>query len=390
MITVTDKQLCCGCGACVQKCPQRCIHLEADNEGFAYPVVDECKCVDCGLCEKVCHELHPYQAQQPLKVYAAYNSDSDIRSRSSSGGVFSLIAEKVIAEGGVVFGARFDEDWQVVMDWTDKSEGLAAMRGSKYVQARTGNTFRQAEEFLKSGRKVLYSGTHCQVAGLHHFLGKNYPNLLTVDCVCHGVPSPKVWGMYLDELTHSRRQDISEINFRDKSNGWRLYNFKLTYGDRIETVCHRDDPFMQAFLKNLIIRPSCHNCRAKEGRSHSDVTLADFWGIHILHPDLFDDMGAGLLTANTEKGVRAIAPEGMVFKETGLNEAAAYNPGMKPEQPAHRNRSEFFNRLDKCSSVTSLIRKEVKPSPGERIKLLPYKCKLAFYKLFPKARSISR
>lgn len=390
MITVTDKQLCCGCGACVQKCPKHCISLQADNEGFAYPVVDAKKCIDCGLCEKVCPELHPYSPQEPLKVFAAFATDDDIRFRSSSGGIFSLIAENVIAEGGVVFGARFDREWQVVIDWTETKDGLEAFRGAKYVQARTGESFRKAEEFLRSGRKVLYSGTHCQIAGLQHYLGKNYSNLLTVDCLCHGVPSPKVWGMYLDEVTDAQRRAISDIRFRDKSDGWRLYNFRLDYAGKTEMACHRDNPFMQAFLKNLILRPSCHNCRAKQGRSHSDISLADFWGIQVLHPDMYDDRGASLVTVNTDKGVQALDSQHIKCVETSFSDALPYNSGFESVQPEHRHRSRFFSRLDKCGSVTALILKEVKPSLKEKIVLLPYKTKLAFYRLFPKARSIRR
>lgn len=200
MINITNKYNCCGCGACAQCCPKQCITLDVDKEGFSYPVVDTSVCVDCGLCEQVCPFLHPYEKREPLRTLAAYNTQEEVRMQSSSGGIFSLLAEKVIQEGGVVFGARFDENWQVTIDYTESIDGLSAFRGSKYVQARTGDTFKQCESFLKADRKVLYSGTPCQVAGLKHFLRKEYGNLLTVDFVCHGVPSPKVWGLYLTQL----------------------------------------------------------------------------------------------------------------------------------------------------------------------------------------------
>lgn len=192
MIEIKDKKDCCGCSACVQKCPKQCISLKEDNEGFLYPEVDKSMCINCGLCEKVCPVLHQGESRKPLKVYAAKNQDEEIRRQSSSGGIFTLLAEKTIQDGGVVFGARFDEHWEVKHDYTETIEGLAAFRGSKYVQSRMEDNYRKAEMFLKQGRKVLFSGTPCQVAGLKRFLRKYYGNLLTIDMVCHGVPSPLV------------------------------------------------------------------------------------------------------------------------------------------------------------------------------------------------------
>lgn len=171
-----------------------------DNEGFLYPYVDVSSCVDCGLCEKVCPVINQGEAKQADKVYAAINPDDNIRLRSSSGGVFSMLAERIILENGVVFGARFDDNWEVIHDSCETIEGLAAFSGSKYVQSKIGNCFSRTEKYLKEGRKVLFSGTPCQIAGLHKFLRKDYDNLLTVDVVCHGVPSPAVWRAYLKEL----------------------------------------------------------------------------------------------------------------------------------------------------------------------------------------------
>lgn len=207
MISIKDKQDCCGCGACAARCPKQCITLQRDSEGFLYPQVDAQLCIECGLCEKVCPVLHQAPKEQhPRQTLAAVNRDESVRETSSSGGVFTLLAEKVLARGGVVFGARYDEQWQVVIDYTESIEGLAAFRGSKYVQARTADTFKQCEAFLKAGRQVLYSGTPCQIAGLHRFLRKSYPNLLAVDFICHGTPSPKVWSKYLDEVVAAGRQ----------------------------------------------------------------------------------------------------------------------------------------------------------------------------------------
>lgn len=193
MIDILDKQKCCGCSACMQRCPKQCIAMQEDSEGFCYPIVDRNACIACGLCEKVCPMLNPYKARKPLEVHAAINRDEQIRRESSSGGIFTLLAEQTIRKGGVVFGARFDGNWEVRHDWCENIEGLGQFRGSKYVQSRIGACYRQAEIFLKSGRSVLFSGTSCQIAGLHRFLGKSYDNLLSVDVICHGVPSPLVW-----------------------------------------------------------------------------------------------------------------------------------------------------------------------------------------------------
>ena len=212
MLQIKEKKDCCGCEACVQRCPQQCIAVREDSEGFLYPVVDEGRCTDCGLCERVCPGLQPGEPREPLKVYAAKNPDEKVRIQSSSGGIFSLLAEQVIRAGGVVFGARFDGRWEVVHDYTEAMEGLEAFRGSKYVQSRTGETYRLAETFLRAGRKVLFCGTPCQIAGLKLFLRKEYENLLTVDFICHGVPSPGIWRKYLQEIA-ARRKKFSFVFF---------------------------------------------------------------------------------------------------------------------------------------------------------------------------------
>ena len=228
MITVTDKNNCCGCSACVQACPKQCISMQQDAEGFLYPQVDTSSCIECGLCEKVCPFIHPYEARTPEYTFAAINNNEQIRMESSSGGTFTLLAEQIINEGGVVFGARFDENWQVTIDYTERIDGLAAFRGSKYVQARVGDTYAKCANFLKAGRKVLYSGTPCQIAGLKHYLRKEYDNLITVDFVCHGVPSPKVWEKYLHELVGT--VNVQGVSMRDKQHeGWKRFNFVLDY-----------------------------------------------------------------------------------------------------------------------------------------------------------------
>lgn len=372
MINITNKQSCCGCGACVQKCPKQCISLKEDNEGFLYPQVDTETCIDCGLCEKVCPVLNPYDARKPQQVFAAINKDENIRMESSSGGIFTLLAEKVINEGGVVFGARFDEEWQVTLDYTETIEGLAAFRGSKYVQARTGETYKQCEQFLKEGRKVLYTGTPCQIAGLHHFLRKEYDNLTTCDFVCHGVPSPKVWRKYLDEVIDGANRAINDIKFRNKDNGWKAFNFKMTYDEDSKSStlssCHKENLFMRAFLCDMILRPSCHDCKAKQGCSMSDLTIADYWGIQHSHPEMDDDKGTGLVLIHTVKGKESLDWKHLDYISTNIEDATPYNNGLKPSMPAHRNRTKFFSRLDEATSVQQLILDCTKPTVKQQIR----------------------
>lgn len=373
MIQITNKVDCCGCSACTMKCPKHCITMQADNEGFLYPVVNKEDCIDCGLCEKVCHELHPYEQRKPLNVYAAINNDEEIRLKSSSGGIFYLLAEKTISEGGVVFGARFDDEWQVMLDYAETPEGVQPFMGSKYVQARTANAYKDAETFLKQGRKVLFSGSPCQIAGLHHYLRKEYENLTTVDFVCHGVPSPKVWQRYLDEVVTSGKQAINDVKFRNKSNGWNKFNFVLSYNneEKSYSLCswHQQNHYMRAFLSDMILRPSCHECRAKQGSSHSDITIADFWGIHIEMPEMDDDKGTGLVLVNTEKGRNALDWSKVTKKESSIEVASKYNGGLSSLTKPHPKRADFFVALDESSSVIDLIDKSLRPTLKKRFRM---------------------
>lgn len=323
MIELVDKHTCCGCSACVQKCPRQCISIIEDEEGFLYPVVNKEDCIDCGLCEKVCPVIHQSEERKPLKTYAAKNKDEDIRILSSSGGFFTLLAEEVIKEGGVVFGAKFDDRWEVKHDYTETIDGLHVFRSSKYVQSRIEDNYKKAESFLKSGRRVLFSGTPCQIAGLKRFLRKEYDNLLTVDFVCHGVPSPKVWRRYLTEtVAHmcdkntvssdpisKENAHIKSISFRNKCSGWKKYSFALTLSATTRsgaknTVSLVDvfskNTFMKGFLANLYLRPSCYTCPAKCGKSGSDITIGDLWGAPSIIGQDDDDRGTSLVLINRE------------------------------------------------------------------------------------------
>ena len=372
MIDIKEKHNCCGCGACVQVCPKKCISMSADTEGFLYPQVDGVICIDCGLCEKVCPVINQKEPREPLAVYAAKNNNEEIRLKSSSGGIFTLLAEQIIAEGGVVFGARFNDKWEVVHDYTETKEGLEPFRGSKYVQSVIGDNFIKAKQFLADGRKVLFSGTPCQIAGLKKFLRKEYENLLTVEVVCHGVPSPMVWRDYLDYKRAKRAVGkntvssslnefpvIAGISFRDKTNGWKKFGFKISYAaskaaensvsksadnTNNEITPFNEDLFMKGFLKNIYLRPSCYHCAARQGKSGADISIADYWGIQLIHPEIDDDKGTGLILINTKQGANyfnSIANQ-IDSLTSNYNKAIIQNPCIVKSVKEPNRRQQFW------------------------------------------------
>ena len=354
MIKITDKHKCCGCTACVNVCPKNCISMSADREGFLYPVVDFVKCIDCGLCEQVCPVLRPVKNETEPLVYAAVNNDESVRLQSSSGGIFTLLAESVLDRGGIVFGACFDQNWNVVHDYTETKEGLAKFRGSKYVQSHVGNCFIQVKTFLDSGREVLFSGTPCQVAGLKNYLRKPYSNLFTVDLVCHGVPSPEVWKKYLQE-TVSRAYGIkkkkvvnfgdyiSDISFRAKDKGWKNFTVKIIFRNgKIEMMPFFENPYMKAFLSNLSLRPSCYACPVKLHHVQSDISLADFWGVNEINPELDDDKGCGLVLINCVEKHWLIDRRNCYFAQHNLDEIIPFNLCIVHSVKEPANRKFFF------------------------------------------------
>lgn len=363
---------CCGCTGCSSICPRGCISMDVDSEGFRYPAVDASRCTDCGACVKVCPFASPRPPRKPTEVYAAWNKDAAVRRSSSSGGVFTLLAERVVREGGVVFGARFTPDWRVEIAPAESVEGLAAFRGSKYLQADMRESFSQVRDYLREGRKVLFCGTPCQVAGLKHFLRRETDNLLAVDFVCHGVPSPKVWEKYLDEVVAAGRRAIADVQFRDKPNGWKRFNFTLKYDDGAKAYSASSffgaNHYMRAFLADMILRPSCHKCMAKPGRSHSDLTIADYWGVGNAHPQMDDDRGTSLVMVNTDKGREALDFAQMEFCPSTYADALRGNQSIEKSVAPHAKRKEFFAALDGADSVVDLIRKELRPSLYARLR----------------------
>ena len=370
MIHIQDKSQCCGCEACVQRCPVHCISMRADEEGFMYPEVDSSLCIQCGLCEKVCPVIGRSESREPISVWAAWNKNDEIRRQSSSGGIFTAIAESVIGRGGIVFGARFDDNWNVIHDSTETLEGLAAFRGSKYVQSRIGDCYIRAEQFLKQGRTVLFTGTPCQIAGLHGFLQKDYPNLLTADIICHGVPSPGVWQQYINEeiQNYSRKCNrkflffpssirgrgykIENISFRDKVTGWKKFSVSIVFslidsqGEYHKTrLCspYSNNKFMLGFLSNLYLRPICYKCPIKNFRSQSDITIGDYWGVQQEITGIDDDKGISAIIVNNVQGLEIIQQlDEIKMLQTTYNKVLMYNPVLEHSVEEHKNRLPFY------------------------------------------------
>ena len=368
MISIKSKYDCCGCEACAQRCAHNAISMVQDEEGFLYPKIDKQICTDCGLCEKVCPIINQNEIKTPFATYAAKNNNELIRLNSSSGGIFTLLATKIIDDGGVVFGAKFDEQWNVVHDYAETIEELAKFRGSKYVQSQIGSSYKIAEIFLKNGRDVLFSGTPCQIAGLKRYLIKEYKNLICVDIICHGVPSPMVWQRYIDEFKN--RTKISHISMRDKTNGWK--KFGLIINSVNKCICNETlskNIFLKVFLKNLSLRPSCYNCSSLSGKSNSDITIADFWGIQNIHSEFDDDKGVNLVIINSSKGLELFNSLDNCEKiETDFEKAISYNPSYFKSVAEPKYRKYFFDNFDKYGfEVYQKILKKQHPSLIRRI-----------------------
>lgn len=375
-ILIADPHDCCGCTACVSVCPKKCITMKEDREGFLYPTVNEELCIECGLCSKACPVLHPYPARKPLAVYAMKHRDSSVREGSASGGAFPLLAEAVLREGGMVFGARFDQDMEAVHDCTGTSEGLAPFIGSKYIQSRMEDNYPKVRAALREGKAVLFTGTACQIAGLNHYLensGKTpVDKLITVDLICHGTPSPGVWRKYLREET-ARLEDsgysdvrIDSVRFRDKEGaGWKGYHFKIFFSanDPSGAPCHpvlseagkAENLFIRGFLADMYSRPSCYRCPAREFRSGSDLTIGDFWGIGDLRPEYDDDRGVSAILANTAKGLEFFRNLDCDRLEMSYEDVLRRNRCLETSVPETPRRSKFM-----AASATTSVHQSIR------------------------------
>ena len=338
MIRISDKSKCTGCTACVTSCPVQCIVMRRDREGFDYPVANPDICIGCGRCDSVCPVINPIEAAKPIAAYAAKVPDYLLH--SSSGGVFPYLAADVISKGGVVFGAVMNPDLTVGHSEAETMDEVEAMRGSKYVQSDLYSVFDDVKAYLAEGRKVLFTGTPCQIAGLNSFLGSRSNGLLTVEVACHGVPGPGLWERYLDCLSRKYKGRITEVTFRDKSHGWVHYEFVVANEAGRFARPYMDDPYMALFVQNMTLRPSCYSCTARGGRSGSDITLADMWTVSRLAGQMDDDKGTSLVVANTKAGQEALRE--LKGIEVPFDAASCGNDGFAGRVEVPQRREEFF------------------------------------------------
>lgn len=373
---VSDSRYCTGCSACSQACPKGAAAMAANDEGFLYPFIDEGKCSDCGLCVRICpvnraqstdgaagstHEggaagskcmgegaaNNAASNKAPeKKVFACYAKNDDIRSKSSSGGIFSLLAQKTLEKNGVVFGAGFDGEFRVRHRYIEDIENLDGLRRSKYVQSDMANTFSEVKRFLQEGRHVLFCGTPCQTAGLRSYLGKDHEGLIACDLACYGVPSPKVWSMFVDYLENKYASKIASVSFRNKSGGWKNNRMDIAFdnGERYLVETKKELYFM-GFSKNIFNRLSCFDCRFRVWNSGADITLADFWGIEKMGGVIGDDnRGVSLVITHSAAGEEALdeISGDVCISPCDINEAVKYNPRLVSSAAEPAGRKAFF------------------------------------------------
>lgn len=355
MINIINKGNCTGCSACYSVCTHAAIEMKPDNEGFLYPHVNQGKCINCGLCETVC----PISARDKitdsynvLNGYVAhYRGDDDIWYNSSSGGAFTAITDYIFDCGGAVYGAAYNDDFVVIHERAnDKVEALK-FRGSKYVQSNLKECFKEIRSLLRNNQQVLFSGTPCQVAGLKSYLRKDYENLLTVDLICHCVPSPRVFKDYIHYIQDKYKKIISHINMKDKTLGWDKFQTPRIYFDDGTSIFNEEDTRLweTIFYSHIAVRPSCHSCRFSNLNRVGDLTIGDYWGVEKFHPQFSNAKGASIILVNSEKG-KSVFPEiasSLEYEET--NVVSALPSSLVYSTTPHPCRKQFWKHYEKKS-----------------------------------------
>lgn len=361
------KEDCCGCGACMNVCPRKAISMKEDTAGFVFPEIDEEKCVKCGLCRKVCtfREEAEYM-NEPLAVYAAAAKEDNVLKGAASGGIFSVLAKKILLSNGIVYGAALTHDEDL---FTPKHIGISDMvdlwklQGSKYVQSEIGNTYKEVKENLINDKSVLFSGTPCQVAGLKSYLGKEYEKLITVDVICHGVPNKRFFNDYIKVLEKKLGGRIDSYKFRDKSMGQGMRT-RVNYCDRkgnsrVYTTDGYLTSYFYLFLKSYTYRENCYSCSYAQKKRPSDITIGDFWGIYKVHSSeieksqMSDDKGVSCILINTDKGkkvIETVKDELHMFDST-FEKAAAYNGQLNSPSPTSEERDKIIKIYEKDGFV---------------------------------------
>lgn len=384
MLTV-DYEKCTGCGACVQRCPKRCISWTEREFGFRYPQIDKDACVNCGQCEKGCPIDKALEVSAEQKAYAAVHKDDEVLAKSTSGGAFTAIADAVFAQGGIVYGAAMLDGMQVKHIRTSGKDDFEGLRSSKYLQSDTGTTYQMVEQDLKQGKTVLYSGTPCQIDGLKNFLGKDYENLYTVDIVCHGVGSQAYFDKYMD-YARERYGKIKALRFRSKEYaGWSCGGVVVVVdsSDCLKKIPYRDfdNYYYSYFLSGDIYRKSCYSCKYANTNRVGDFTLGDYWGVEALNLPLQTKNGCSLLLVNNRHAMLLLDEiESLDRVETTVEQAAHCNKQLNAPSKLMDSRQ---NRIGEYESMSGQqIQKEYLKNhrktvvKGQLKALMPYKLKL--------------
>lgn len=349
-ISSLKKDECCGCTACVSCCPTKAIEMQIDYEGFLYPVVDEIKCMDCGKCMKVCRDVKFYN--EPQHIYACWSKDNALRAKSSSGGIFSLLAERILTRGGYVCAVGYSDDCTECLHKIISSLGeLDDLRRAKFVQSKKYDVYNRLKSLLLEGKEVLFCGTPCEVGGLRQFLRKKYNNLVTCDIICGCVSSPGVYKTYIDFLNKKYNSRVVSVNFKDKRAGWRGKSIAVKFASGEEYLNSiLDDDYCVSFHSRYNIRPSCFNCKYRNLKRGADFTLGDFWAIEKYYPEYDDNKGTSFVLTNTTKATIILDeldvikhPMDIDYEEysTKFNWCMHRNPTGMPEQ----DRKTFYDDL---------------------------------------------
>jgi len=349
MITIKNKADCSGCFACAAICPKKCVQSCQDEEGFAYPLVDESECIRCGMCIGLCDNPVVGRKTHEIVSYSATAKSDDVRLASSSGGIFSIISKYIFYKHGVVYGAAMDENATVEHVRVTDEAGLTKLRRSKYVQSRMGDIYNLVEDDLKNERWVLFSGSPCHIGGLKNFLsarGQSDEFLLCLDLICNGVPPQNAFRKYLNDLGFIG--NVDEVNFRDKTNGWQNFSMRIRQGNRTYIRNFRRDSYGMAVLADIMQRPSCYCCKYTHLNYASDLTLADFWGIDKVVPTINADLGVSLVLTHSAKGEQAInaSKPFMELVQVQVEDAVRGNSKVVDGHMApHVNRNVFLAQL---------------------------------------------
>lgn len=390
MIQTNIDSNCCGCHACVLACPVGCIRMEENQEGFLYPKIQYEKCISCNRCENVCPMLNQQHTNENhLSAYLFQNENQEIHQESTSGGFFSEIGKFVIQKGGVVFGASFNEDLEVVHRYVDVTEDLSLFRNSKYVQSNIKKSFLQAKKFLDQGRWVCFSGTPCQIQALSLFLGKDYEKLIMVDFICRGVPSPKLLRKYILEQEKKEKSPITELKFRSKKYGYHFGTIQLKFANgHIKNEGPTTNSYLRPFFQGCSSRMSCFHCPMKYINRISDFTLFDSWHAHDLSSEIIDDKGTTAVLAHTIKAKKIILYLRGTLIPVSTHKLVQFDGDMLLKQPRiHKNRKYFLQNLENIT-MDQLIKRYLPITKYEKMRRFakPFFYKIGLHKLYQKMK----